>query len=273
MVLSIIIVSWNVADRLKENLVSIFQSQTGFDFEVFVVDNASSDNTVEIVKKEFPQVKLIENKENLGFAKANNIAIQEVQGDYILLLNPDMRVLPNTLKNMADWMGVHKEAGVASCLLKNEKGEIIKHVRRFPTVWDQLAVVLKIPHIIPQVLNKYIVADFDYAKTAEVDSIRGAFFMIRREVIEKLGGLDERYFIWFEEVDYCKQVKNAGWKIMYTPEAEAIDYIGQSFSQVKRGEKQKYFRDSMLKYFQKWHKGWENSVLKWAWKFSMILIK
>lgn len=273
MKLSIIIVSWNVAEKLKENLASIFRSQAGFDFEVFVVDNASSDNTVEMIKEGFPQVKLIQNKENLGFAKANNIAIKQAQGEYILLLNPDMRIMPNTLKNMADWMDAHKEAGVASCLLKNEKGEIIKHVRRFPTVWDQLAVVLKIPHLFPSILDKYIVADFDYTKTAEVDSIRGAFFMIRREVIERLGGLDERYFIWFEEVDYCKQVKNAGWKIMYTPEVEAIDYVGQSFSQVKRGEKQKYFRDSMLKYFQKWHKKWEYLVLECVWKFSMILIK
>lgn len=273
MKLSIIIVSWNVEEKLKENLTSIYKSEAGFEFEIFVVDNASSDNTAEMVKKEFPQVCLIENKDNLGFTKANNIAIKQAQGDFILLLNPDMRVLPDTLKNMVSWMEAHKEAGVASCLLKNEKGEIIKHVRRFPTVWDQLAVVLKIPHVFPPVLDKYIIADFDYTKEAEVDSIRGAFFMIRREVIEKLGGLDERYFIWFEEVDYCKQVKNAGWKIMYTPEAGVVDYIGQSFSQVKRGEKQKYFRDSMLKYFEKWHKKWEYLVLKWAWNLAMVLIK
>ena len=279
--LSIIIVSWNVCDKLRENLKAIYtphptsplnKGRGVLEFEIFVVDNNSQDNTVAMVKKEFPQVKLIANKENLGFAKANNQAIKESKGKYILLLNPDMRVLDNTLENIVNWMDQNPQAGIAGCKLTNEQGEILPHVRRFPTIWDQLAIVLKLPHIFPKILKKYLMQNFDYTRLAAVDSIRGSFFMIRREIIEKIGLLDERYFIWFEEVDYCKRVKNAGFKVIYTPTVKCIDYIGQSFKQVKRGKTQIYFRDSMLKYFDKWHPVWQYWILRLAWPIIIFLV-
>lgn len=296
--LSIIIVPWNVRDLVRENLKAIYQSkgvyfdpapfkQSNYNnftneeskikelpercgVEVFAVDNDSRDGTAEMIKNEFPQTKLIANNYNAGFARANNQAIKEAKGRYILLLNPDMRVLSGTLEGMVKWMDAHKEAGVAGCHLIGQDGKTVPHVRRFPKFLDQLAIVLKLPHIFPQVLNKYLYKNFDYAKEAEVDSIRGSFFMIRREVIEKIGALDERYFIWFEEVDYCRQVKNAGWKIIYTPAVECVDYVGKSFSQVKRGVTQKYFRDSMLKYFKKWHPAWQYYILKTTWPLGIL---
>jgi len=130
---------------------------------------------------------------------------------------------------------------------------------------------LKFPHIFPSILNKYLVKDFDYKNENIVDSIRGSFFMIRREAIEKIGLLDERYFIWFEEVDYCKQIKMAGGEVWYTPTAECIDYVGASFSQLPSGQKQKYFRDSMLKYFQKWQPGWQYWVLRIVWPIGIMI--
>jgi hypothetical protein len=268
---SVVIVSWNVKDLLRENLQALFRSRGDVVFEVFVVDNNSEDGTVEMLGKEFPQVKVIANKDNLGFSKANNMAIERAKGRYILLLNPDMKVLPDTLGNMVSWMDSRPEAGVAGCKLVTENGDIVPHVRRFPTVWDQAAVTVKIPHIFPGILNKYISANFDYETEQEVDTIRGSFFMIRKEVLEELGGLDERYFIWFEEVDYCKKAKQAGWKVMYTPTAKCMDYVGKSFVQVPRGKTQKYFRDSMLKYFYKWHPAWQYWVLKILWIPSMII--
>jgi len=271
--LSIIIVSWNVCDKLRDNLKSIYANTQNINFEVFVVDNNSKDKTVEMVKKEFPQVKLIANTENLGFAKANNQAIKQAKGKYILLLNPDMRVLEGTLENMVDWMDKNTHTSIAGCKLINEQDKILPHVRAFPTIWDQLAIVLKLPHIFPQILNQYLMKNFDYSKEAEVDSIRGSFFMIRREIIDKIGLLDERYFIWFEEVDYCKQAKKAGFKIMYTPITKCIDYIGQSFKQVKRGKTQIYFRNSMLKYFRKWHPAWQYWILKLTWPIGIFITK
>ncbi|MEA2064899.1 MAG: glycosyltransferase family 2 protein [Patescibacteria group bacterium] len=271
--LSIVIVSWNVKELLKENLKAIFNSKEtrNFSFEIFVIDNNSADNTAEIIKKEFPQVKLITNNENLGFAKANNQGIKKAKGKFILLLNPDMRVMPETLENMVEWMNRHKEAGVAGCHLIKETGETILHIRRYPTLLNQLAIVLKLPHIFPKILSKYLMENFNYSREASVDSIRGSFFVIRREAIEKLGGLDERYFIWFEEVDFCRQVKNAGWKVIYTPTVECVDYVGKSFSLVKTNTTQKYFRDSMLKYFKKWHPLWQYWILRAAWPIGALI--
>ena len=278
MKLSIIIVSWNVSEKLKENLKEIYFSDLDkSDFEVFVVDNNSRDDTVDIVKKEFPQVKLIANSENFGFAKANNQAIKQAQGEYILLLNPDMRVKENTFKNILKWMDENPQARVVGCKLTDETGKIVKHVRCFPKIWDQLSIVLKLPHIFPGILNKYLRNDFDYEKLAKVDSIRGGFFLIRNNTTVETKNflspqLDERYFLWFEEVDFCNQIKNAGEEVWYTPAAECVDYVGQSFKQVSTTKKQKYFRDSQLKYFKKWHPAWQYWILRIAWWVYVPLI-
>ncbi len=269
--ISIIIVSWNVKNFVAENIRSILSCAGNATFEIFVVDNDSADGTAEMVKKDFPQVKLIANNYNAGFAKANNQAIALASGRYILLLNPDMRVLPECLDKMVKWMDEHADAGVAGCHLVKESGETVSHVRRYPRLFDQLAIVLKLPHLFPNILDNYLRKDFDYSKESEVDSVRGSFFMIRREVIEKIHGLDERYFIWFEEVDYCRQVKNAGWKVMYTPAADCVDYVGRSFALMKRGKSQQYFRGSMLKYFKKWHPAWQYWILKSAWPVGIFM--
>ncbi len=275
--LSVVIVSWRVAEKLKSNLSALFKSQGDFKFEVFVVDNNSGDGTVEMVRQDFPQVNLIANTENRGFAAANNQALRICTGDFVLLLNPDMLVAGNTLANMFAWAKVNPQATVSGCKLVNERGEIIKQVRRFPKLCDQLAVTLKLPHIFPGVLNNYLASDFDYTRAAKVDSIRGAFFLINRAswekiVDKKLPLLDERYFIWFEEVDFCREVYKLGGEVWYTPAAECLDYVGQSFAQVKRGQAQKYFSESMLQYFKKWEKRWKYIVLKIIWSLIRIFV-
>jgi GT2 family glycosyltransferase len=265
-----------------------------------------------MVENEFPQVELIKNEDNLGFSKANNQGLKIAKGRYVLLLNPDMKVFSDTLSNMVKWMDENPQASVAGCNLITETGETIKHVRRFPQVWDQLAIALKLPHLFPGLLDKYLCDDFDYIKAAKVDSVRGGFFMIRNETLKSesslrgvyatkqtylineenrsprslkplamtnklndanngfftLPFLDERYFIWFEEVDYCRQISKMGGEVWYTPSAKCIDYVGQSFKQVKRVKTQKYFRESMLKYFKKWHPGWQYIILWKAWFFG-----
>ncbi len=266
--LSIIIVSWNVKEKLRQNLKTLFKNQGDLNMEVFVVDNNSHDGSVEMVKNEFNQVKLIANNDNLGFARANNQAIAKARGKYILLLNPDMCIQKDALNNMVAWMNNNPQAFIASLKLINESGEIIKHIRKFPTLWDQLIIVLKIPHIFPGILNKYIQKDFDYSKPSQVDSVRGSFFMFRN-IGKKL---DERYFIWFEEVDFCRQAKEDGREVWYTPVATAIDYVGQSFNQVNSFKKQKYFCNSMLKYFYKWHPIWQYWILKIVWQIMLIFI-
>jgi GT2 family glycosyltransferase len=262
--LSIIIVSWNVKEKLEECLRSIEKAihfsqeknkkEKKREFEVFVVDNASKDGSPHLVKERFPWVHLIVNETNLGFAKANNQALRLAQGRYVLLLNPDMRLFPDTLEEMILFMDNPQrgKVGIAGCHLVDEKGKTIAQVRRFPTIFDQAAIVLKLPHLFPKLLDSYLRKDFDYNQEGRVDSIRGSFFMIRREVLEKIGLLDERFFLWFEEVDFCKRAKEAGYEIAYTPAAKCLDYVGQSFKQVAQYKKQKIFTESMLKYFKKW---------------------
>jgi len=275
--LSVIIVSWKVKDKLEKNLSALFKSQGDFKIEVFVVDNNSEDGSAEMIGQKFPEVILINNKDNLGFAAANDQALERAKGKYILLLNPDMLVRPDTLENILAWSIKNPQATVTGCKLVNEAGEVVKQVRRFPKFYDQLAVTLKLPHLFPGIINKYLCSDFDYTKAAKVDSIRGAFFLINRDDFCKKSGrpfprLDERYFIWFEEVDFCREVYRLGGEVWYTPSAECIDYVGQSFAQVKRGQAQKYFSDSMLKYFEKWEKKWEYLVLKMVWLVVKIIL-
>ncbi len=276
--LSIIIVSWNVKEKLRANLQALLASKTSFSFEVFVVDNNSGDGSAEMVKSEFSQVRLIVNSENLGFAKANNQAIKEAKGDFILLLNPDMQVFPDTLENSLTWAKKNSHAVVSGFKLVNEKNEIIKQVRKFPKLFDQLMIVLKVPHVAPSVLDSYLLPNFDYEKEARVDSIRGAFFLINKEAYKKISGqdkplLDERYFIWFEEVDFCKEVYRLGGEVYYSPAAKCLDYVGASFSQLKRGQTQRYFCDSMLRYFKKWEPKADYFILKMAWRLVMAFIK
>ncbi|MCF7820479.1 MAG: glycosyltransferase family 2 protein [Candidatus Pacebacteria bacterium] len=260
--LSIIIVSWNVKEKLKENLKAIYASSGNFSFEIFVIDNNSQDGSTKMVKEMFPGVKLIANSSNLGFAKGCNQGLEKSRGRYKLLLNPDMRVFKNTLDLMLSILDKNPQAAISGCRLVNTEGEVVRQVRAFPAFLDQLAIVLKIPHIFPKVLNKYLLPKFDYGKDSQVDSIRGAFFVIREENFDLPIKLDERYFLWFEEVDFCRQAKKQDKEVWYFHEPQCLDYVGQSFSQLKSRKTQKYFFDSMLKYFKKWHPSWQYFILK-----------
>lgn len=275
---SVIIVSWKVKERLRANLSALMPALNSLSAEVFVVDNNSQDGSAEMVAKEFPKARLIANRENLGFAKANNQAIKEAKGNFILLLNPDMLVFPETIKDMLAWMKASPQAVVAACRLETESGDLLPHVRRFPRLSDQLAIVLKLPHLFPSLLDAYLCKNFDYGQASKVDSVRGAFFMINRAAWQDISAsalplLDERYFIWFEEVDFCRQVYKNGGEVWYTPAARCLDYVGRSFNQVGVSRKQLYFQDSMLKYFQKWEPYWQYYALKSIWPFGRFLAK
>ncbi|MDI3496463.1 MAG: hypothetical protein PWQ35_484 [Patescibacteria group bacterium] len=276
--LSVIIVSWETKEKLRHNLKALFLSEGDFKFEVFVVDNNSSDKSADMVAREFPQVKLIRNEKNEGFARANNRAIKEAGGRFILLLNPDMKVFPDTLYKALFWAEKNPQAVVSGFRLLAEDGKLVAQVRKFPKLFDQLMIILKVPHFFPAVLNSYLQKDFDYDKAQAVESVRGSFFLINVKSWRNLSGqekpyLDERYFVWFEEVDFCRYVKSIGGEVWYSPAAVALDYVGQSFSLLKRRKAQDYFKDSMLKYFQKWEKPSQVFILRSAWKLVRIFIR
>lgn len=269
--LSIIIVNWNTRNLLEKCLISIYEKPQNLDFEVFVVDNASSDKSVEMVKTGFPQIKLIDNKENIGFAKANNQAIKQAQGEFVLLLNPDTEILDNSLEKTISFMGTHREAGIAGCRILNSDHSAQPSVRKFPDLWSQIIILLKLHHLLPKFISHYLIPDFDYSKTQEVEQVMGAFFMIRKEIFERIGFFDENFYIWFEEVDFCKRVKNCGGKIYYTSEAEIIHHQGQSFKQILSLQKQKIFNRSLRYYFKKHHSAIKYFIISIFSLFSLPL--
>lgn len=269
---SVIIVSWNVREALQKNLLALKNSRD-VRLEIIVIDNNSADGSAQMVKDQFPEVRLIANKENVGFAKACNQGIRQAEGNYILLLNPDMEVLPWTLSRSLFWLQDNPQAAITGIHLVDHSGQTLPQVRRFPGVFDQSIVASKLAHIFPFLLHHYLCTTFNYEAASAVDSVRGSFFIIKRSTIEKIGLLDERYFVWFEEVDYCRQAREHGLEIWYTPAAEAIDYVGQSFKQVTRSQTQAYFKDSMLKYFAKWQPAWQRSILRLAWSIGGLIMK
>ncbi|MBI4215250.1 MAG: glycosyltransferase family 2 protein [Parcubacteria group bacterium] len=249
--LSIIIVSWKVKDLLKKCLNSIFEQTKGLEFEVIVIDNDSRDGTAEMVKRDFPAVNFVESKENLGFAKANNIGILKAKGRYTLLLNPDTEILDGALDKCVQYLDKHPEAGALGCKLLYPDGSLQESCRRFPAFWDQFFVLLKLHNFFPNwgPIGRYYMKDFKYDRVEEVDQIMGAFMLARREIFERIGYLDERFFAWFEEVDWCRRVKEAGMKIIFYPDAVVIHHKGQSFNQYF--QRQWLFDKSLLYYFKK----------------------
>lgn len=253
--LSIITVTWNSEDKIAEQIRSVISACQDISFEQIIVNNNSSDNTVGLIKKDFPDVKLIENKENAGFGVANNQGVEISNGDFILFLNPDMRV-NGDLNKILGWMKEKEDIGIASCKLVQNNGKfcIDAKPRRFPKTWEMVVMILKLHHLFPNLLNNYLMKDFDENVEQEVDSVRGSFMLVRRELIQKLGhAFDPRYFIWWEDVDFCHKAKRLGYKVVYTPIITCIDYVGDSFKKRKSWWKQKQFYKSMGKYFLKWH--------------------
>ena len=250
---SVIIVSWNTRELLGRCLKSLFEQTHGVSFEVLVVDNASSDDSAEMVRSEFTQVNLIANDANLGFARANNQAIAEAKGECVLLLNPDTELIDDGISNLVAVARKHPEAGIVGGKILNPDRSIQASVRRFPTLCSQVLIMLKLHHAFVNIscLRRYFANDVNPESEQSADQVMGAFFLISRQALNIVGTLDERFFIWFEEVDYCKRVVNAGLKVLYTPVAQVVHHGGESFAQVFALKKQKMFNASLAKYMRK----------------------
>lgn len=224
--LSIIIVSFNTQELLKKCLMSLMVNGKWLmvNSEVIVVDNASKDSSSEMVKKEFPKVKLIVNEHNLGFATANDQGIKASKGEGVFLLNSDTEVKPGALEKLVEFIQIHSEVGVVGARLLNPDGSIQSSVYHFPTIWRAIK-----EYWLGQKgeYDKYAPAENE---PMEVEAVTGAAMLIPRRTIEKIGLLDERYFMYFEDLDYCQRVKQAGLKVYYLPEAEILHRHGQSAS-------------------------------------------
>lgn len=222
--LSIIIVNYNTKNFLRQCLKSLDP-----DKEIIVVDNNSSDGSPVMVAKEFPQIKLIKNKENLGFAKANNIGIRKSSGRYILFLNPDTIVQKNTLKTMIKFMDENPKVGAATCRVELVDGQLDQACHRgFPTAGNAFCYFSGLGKLFPKskIFAGYSLTYLPLDKIHEIDAAAGAFLIVRREVGESLNWFDEDYFWYGEDLDFCYRLKQKGWQIMFVPTTKIIHYKG-----------------------------------------------
>jgi GT2 family glycosyltransferase len=229
--LSIIIVNYNVKEFLQNLIHSIEKASNNITKEIIVIDNASNDGSVELIREKFPNIKLIANHTNLGFGKANNLGLKEAKGKYILLINPDTIVAEDTFEKMINFFEEHKEVGLAGCKILNPDGSLQLACRRsFPGPWTSFTKVTGLSTLLPRSkwFARYNLTYLDENQNHEVDAISGSFMMMRKEVYEKVGGFDEQFFMYGEDLDLCYRIQKAGFKVFYVHNAKIIHYKGES---------------------------------------------
>ncbi len=249
--LSIIIVSWNVRELLRDCLISVQNESRGLDVEVIVVDSNSSDLSQALVKEEFPWVRLEEQAENVGFPRGNNIGLSLSRGRNILLLNPDTIVESGALERMVEFLDRNPDAGAIGPQLVNPDGSHQSSRRRFPSLLTAVFESTWLNSVAPKkVIAQYYVLDVPPDQQTDVDWLVGACIMVPARVVDEVGMLDEAYFMYSEELDWCRRIKNAGYRIVYLPDARVVHYMGKSSEQAVT-ERHLNFQRAKLRYFRK----------------------
>jgi GT2 family glycosyltransferase len=228
--ISIIIVGWNSKRYLEECLDSLSVASPSRTMEIIVIDNASTDGSADMVEANFPNVRLIRSSENLGFAKANNLGIRESQGRYICLVNPDVRVLPGCLDVLADYLDQNPTVGNVGPRVLNTDMTLQSSCRRFPTLWSNLCSATGLATTLKN--SRFFSGEhmlfFPHDRTLAVDVLVGCFWMLRSDAVKDVGPLDEGFFMYGEDVDWCRRCWKAGWKVVFFPGAEAVHHRGTS---------------------------------------------
>ena len=245
---SIIIVNWNTKKLLLDCICSIYETVKNISFEIWLVDNASSDGSVEAVKQNYPDVKIIQNTKNLGFAAANNIALERMCGQYALLLNTDTILTNGAVEDLFDFMEKNQDAGMACGQLLNQDGSKQNSIANFPGILSLLCNESLLQILFPR---KFPGKRREYKKPVEVDSCIGACLMVRKKAMDEVGLLDKRYFFFFEETDWAYRMKQAGWKIYFVPSAGIFHIQGQTVGH-NAGSRIMFYRSRYI-YFKKWH--------------------
>jgi GT2 family glycosyltransferase len=234
--LSVCIVTYRARDYLRDCLASLCANPPAGRFEIIVVDNHSGDGTVEMLKSEFPQVSLIENQANEGFTAPMNRALHKATGRYLLQLNPDTLIHPQAFDQLIDFMESHPWVGICGPKVLNVDGSLQKPCRRGESrPWAVISYFLGLSRLFPRsrLFGEYLMNYMDENETHAVAGVSGSCMLIKREVIDQIGYLDERFFAYQEDADYCFQARKAGWKIYYVPAARITHYGGQGGSRVQ----------------------------------------
>jgi GT2 family glycosyltransferase len=226
---SVVIVAWNAKKYVELCLQSLVDAPPRRSMEVFVVDNASTDGTLEMIETRFPWVKLIKSPENLGFSRGNNVAIRQTTGRYVALVNPDVIVFPDCLDALADFLDKNPKVGNVGPRVFNPDMTQQSTCRRFPTLWNNFCSASRLEGIFKG--SRFFAGehmfDFPHDRTLSVDVIVGCFSMIRREALDQVGLLDEGLFIYGDDIDWCRRARNAGWQVVFYPDARAIHDRGK----------------------------------------------
>lgn len=269
---SVIVVSWNTQDLLKQCLQQVESTIKASSYEIIVVDNASDDGSQAMVRQDFPAVRLIENTENAGFARANNQGIEVSRGRYVLLLNSDAFVEANTIDGMVSFMDARPEAGMAGCKLLYEDRTLQRSCYSFPSLLTEFYIAVQLDKLLPRSreFGKFMMTYWDFDDVREVDAIMGAFMLVRREVIEQVGGFDESYFMYSEEIDWCYRIKQHGWRILYNPDVQAVHLWGGSSQNLREATLLRLYRSKVM-YFRKHYGQLSARVLKLIIGFGCLL--
>lgn len=251
--ISIVIVNYNVKDFLQDCINSIYKSVFNGSFEIIVVDNNSSDDSVEELSKSFPDVKFIQLNENLGFSKANNIGFKNSSGEYVLILNPDTILYSDTLQKSFDFFKSKNDIGALGCKVLNEDLSFQLACRRsFPTPWNSFCKLFGLQKIFPnsKIFSNYNLMYKDINETYEVDALIGAFIFTKKSILEEINGFDEEYFMYGEDLDLCFKIKETNYKIYYFHETSIIHYKGESTKRSNINEV-KHFYEAMQIFVKK----------------------
>jgi len=261
--LSIVIVSWNTCRLLDECLASIYRNPLGGEYEVWVVDNDSTDGTQQMLQHKYPQIRLIANAQNLGFARANNQAIRQSTGRYVLCLNPDTEVKPGSIELLLGFMEQHTEAGGAGPYLLNSDGSFQISAYPMPTLGREFWRMFTLDRL--RNFDVYAEHCVDSIEYCQVEVLKGACMLLRREALEQVGLFDEDYFIYTEEVDLCYRMNQAGWGLYWVPEARVLHHEGQSTHQVAEEMFLRLYQTKIL-FFRKRY------GLLTSWIYKLILL-
>ncbi len=228
---SLIIVNYNVREFLRQALLSLRKALVNVSAEIFVVDNASDDGSADMVRTQFPECTLIANQENLGFARANNLALEQARGRLLVLLNPDTIVQEDTFTAAREFMNTHPATGMMSCKVLNPDGTLQLACRRsFPTPWVAFTKLAGLSALFPhsRLFGRYNLTYLPEDETCEVEAISGSFMVVRRAALAQVGLLDEDFFMYGEDLDWCYRMRAAGWKIHYYPGTQIVHFKGES---------------------------------------------
>jgi N-acetylglucosaminyl-diphospho-decaprenol L-rhamnosyltransferase len=277
--LSVVTVSWNVRDLLRRCLASIQTGRGGLALETIVVDSASTDDSCAMVAAEFPGVRLVRQETNVGFSRGNNLGLESSRGRYALLLNPDTEIVGSALPDMVAYLDAHPNVGALGPQLLYPNGQIQSSRRRFPTLATGFFESTWLQPVAPRsVLGRYYMTDQPDDRACEVDWVMGACLAVRRQAFEEVGSLDEGYFMYSEEMEWQRRIRDSGWRVMYYPQAKVVHHEGKSSEQVV-AKRHIYFQRSKLRYFQQYHGRWSAVALRvfllanYAWQMGLEAVK